>query len=104
MTPQAKPKATMVSKYNAAVSTLVAALMFKILIIVNGLSIENAALKEQIISQSERTSNLTSMINVVRMDVSGLSGTVNAQGNRTSILETKVDAILPNKNQFKVKN
>lgn len=100
MTAQAKPKATLVSKYNALVSTICAGLLFKLVVIVNGLSIENAAIKEQIKGIEQKYVATGSRVSDIRMDLSQLSGVVNTNGNRI----TRLEAILPNKNQFKVKN
>jgi hypothetical protein len=98
--PQTKPRATLVSKYNAGVSTLCLFLLFKLVVIVNGLSIEHAGLVERVKSIEEKANGATTSVNYIRQDVAGLSGIVTSQGNRI----THIEAILPNKKQFDVKN
>ena len=97
---QIKVRPTMVSKYNAAVSTLCLALLWKFNVTSAKIDKDNGVLNTRI----STIEHIYSDKYVELRTVSGqLYSTIYINGNRISVLETKVAAMKPKEDQFKVK-
>lgn len=94
-----KVKPTGVSKYNAAVSTICMAVLFKGVLILNGLSSDMSAFKEWQRSMEAKDNLVNSKADAIKTDLAQLAGTITADGNRI----TRIEAILPKKDQFNIK-